>query len=95
MRASLLDIREALGENSLDFKFLQEFVSSAILDPSEDVRRNAVRIINETHHGIIKRGFAVANKLFVVMDCENMPYLSYVCDIPRAQQYGEPKSFCI
>ena len=88
-------MREALGDNSLDFKFLQEFVSSAILDPSEDVRRNAVRMISETYHGIIKRGFAVANKLFVVMDCENMPYLSYVCDIPNSQRPGEPKSFCI
>jgi hypothetical protein len=95
VRASLLDIKEILGENSLDLKFLQEFVSSALLDPSEDVRRNAIKILEDTYHGIIKRGFSVANQLFIVVDCEDMPFLSYIGDVPYKYSHNPAVSFCI
>lgn len=95
MRTSLLDIREILGENSLDLKFLQEFVSSALLDPNEEVRHSAIKILDDIYHGIIKRGFTVANQLFIVVDCEDMPFLSYVGDVPMRYSDNPTTPFCI
>lgn len=79
---------------------LEALTKAAILDPAEEVRKEAIGVLtNLTSKGIrLRKGFVGDNQIMVELAQEGHKELFYVCDLPKEYVPGykvEPHSFVI